>query len=82
MSHVEERRVHAPVLVVHGLDDATVPVDNARDVLRALPAASYYPPLLVRAGHNDIEARHAALFLMTLANFVAQYAAPGPVAAL
>lgn len=77
-----ERRVHAPVLVVHGLDDATVPVDNARDVLRALPAACFYPPLFVRAGHNDIETRHAALFLMTLANFIAQYAAPSPVAAL
>lgn len=77
-----ERRVHAPVLVVHGLDDTTVPVDNARDVLRALPMASYYPPLIVRAGHNDIEHRHSALFLMTLANFIALFAAPSPIAAL
>ena len=48
--------VECPILVVHGTNDTLVPVENADALLATAKARTYYPPLFVAAGHNDIEA--------------------------
>lgn len=56
--------------VVHGTEDTIVPISNAHQLMEQCPAASYYPPLYVEAGHNDIESRHTDVFFKTLTHFV------------
>lgn len=63
--------VTAPVLVMHGLDDAVVPVQNGYDLHAALPARfradpSWFP----HCGHNDIEMKEKGRFLSELKEFI------------
>ena len=58
------------LLVVHGTEDKIVPASNAHELLHSSPIGSYYPPLFVEAGHNDIESQYNGIFFDTLQNFI------------
>jgi hypothetical protein len=59
--------------MVHGSIDDIVSIDNAHALMAASLPSTYYPPLFVEAGHNDIECKFSSLFLDTLQTFVNQY---------
>ena len=63
-------KVQSLVLIIHGLQDQIVPVENSETLKLALNYHSDYPALFVKAQHNDIESKHKALFLQTLKHFV------------
>lgn len=63
-------RVEAPIFIVHGLQDEIVSVENAHALIAHSAAESYYPPLFLEAGHNDIESKHQAAVLEALSAFV------------
>lgn len=50
-------RVEVPVLMIHGYNDNIIDVVNTRLLQTRLGRTSVYPPLLVAAGHNDIESK-------------------------
>lgn len=52
------QRLHAPVFIVHGEEDTVINIINARILVKHLSKDSFYPPLFVHAGHNDIESSH------------------------
>jgi|LauGreDrversion4_2_1035121.scaffolds.fasta_scaffold00055_23 pimeloyl-ACP methyl ester carboxylesterase len=62
--------VRALVLAIHGSADDVVSVDNTHALIAASSPDTYYPPLIVDAGHNDIECKFQSLFLETLHAFV------------
>ena len=66
-------KVSALILMVHGSIDDIVSIDNAHALMAASLPSTYYPPLFVEAGHNDIECKFSSLFLDTLQTFVNQY---------
>lgn len=68
MSHIGN--VQCLMLLVHGVHDDLVSIDNSHDLLAAAHSASTCPPLWVEAGHNDVESRHTSLFLATVCEFV------------
>ena len=47
-------QVHVPVLVIHGKDDPTVPVNMGKQLARALPQQLTDRLFLRGAGHTDI----------------------------
>ena len=53
-----------------GTEDKVVPVSNAHQLMANCPTGSYYPPLFVEAGHNDIESKHNGIFFDTLQHFI------------
>jgi len=63
-------KVKALVLAIHGSADDVVSVDNTHALIAASSPTSYYPPLIVDAGHNDIECKFQSLFLEILQAFV------------
>lgn len=64
MPNVEyAKKVSAPVLVMHGLDDKIIPVSNGYDVHAALPEAYRAEPAwFPHCGHNDIEQKEMGRF--------------------
>jgi len=64
------REVRAPVLAVHGSADDIVSVDNTHALIAACVVETYFPPLIVDAGHNDIECKFQSLFLETIQAFI------------
>lgn len=62
--------IECPILIIHGTEDTIVPVQNARDLFFAISSRSP-PPILLEAGHNDIETRHGNVFLMCVQEFMA-----------
>ena len=63
--------VQTLVFVTHGQQDTIIPISNAHDLLAHCATSSYYPPLFVEAGHNDLEGRFTGLFANSLADFIA-----------
>ena len=61
--------VECPILVVHGTNDTLVPVENTDALLAAAKARTYYPPLFVAAGHNDIEATFKNVLIAYIQEF-------------
>ena len=57
--------------VIHGTEDTIVPVSNAHELISSCPVGAFYPPLFVKAGHNDIESKHNGIFFDTLQHFIA-----------
>ena len=66
-------KVSALILMVHGINDDIVSIDNTHALMAASLPSTYYPPLFVEAGHNDIECKFSSLFLDTLQAFVNKY---------
>jgi hypothetical protein len=62
--------VRALILMVHGSNDDVVTIDNTHALMAASSPDTYYPPLFVEAGHNDIECKFASVFVDTLKAFV------------
>lgn len=63
-------KVRCPIQFVHGLQDSVVPCSNSQALIKQYSRKLYTDPLFVDAGHNDIESRHAVLFLHTLRDFI------------
>ena len=63
--------VQTLVFVTHGQNDTVVPISNAHALLAHCATSSYYPPLFVEAGHNDIESKFTGLFASSLVDFIA-----------
>lgn len=51
-------KVKVPVFIVHGEEDNVINIINAKILVQHLSKDSFYPPLFVHAGHNDIESTH------------------------
>jgi len=65
------RRVRAPVFVLHGVQDAFIPLDHGRTLYEACPVGMAFDPWWVQeAGHNDIESRHREAYYEHLARFL------------
>lgn len=62
--------VRAPTLVVHGLLDEVISVDNATALVARCRGNAAYSPLYVSAGHNDIESLFAEQFVMHITRFL------------
>ena len=61
--------VQTLIFIIHGLEDEIVPVEHSHILLAHASSNTYYPPLWVQAGHNDIECLHQNLFKMTVTEF-------------
>ena len=61
--------VECPIFVVHGTDDKLVPIRNSHALVAATKTKTYYPPLFVEAGHNDIEAKFSSLVISSMQDF-------------
>ena len=61
--------VQSLILIIHGMNDQLVPVKNAEELMARANTATFYPPLFVEAGHNDIESIFKNLFISTLLDF-------------
>lgn len=59
-----------PVMIIHGINDSVVPINNAHALAAAIKARAYYPPLFVEADHNDIEAKFQSLVVTSCQDFV------------
>ena len=64
------KSTECPVMIIHGINDSVVPVNNAHTLAAAIKARAYYPPLFVEAGHNDIEAKFQSLMITSCQDFV------------
>ena len=64
------RSTECPVLIIHGINDSVVPVNNAHALAAAIKAQAYYPPLFIEADHNDIEAKFQSLMVTSCQDFV------------
>lgn len=65
------KKVSASVLVMHGLDDTVVPVENGYAIHAALPEAYRASPTwFPQCGHNDIETNQEAKFIAHLRRHV------------
>lgn len=62
--------VKCKIFLIHGTNDKVVPIRNSYDISSRMNRESSYPPLWVHAGHNDIEAIHAGIFISSLNTFV------------
>jgi predicted esterase len=62
--------VESPIFIVHGIEDELVPIRNAHALVAACKTKTYYPPLFVGAGHNDIEAKFGALVIGSMQDFM------------
>ncbi len=62
--------VSRPTLVLHGTDDVTAPIDEARAIAERLPNAEFVE--LAGAGHLDAHTRAASEFETALRRFVMQ----------
>jgi pimeloyl-ACP methyl ester carboxylesterase len=62
-------RIQAPVLLVHGDADTTVPIDDAREIIDACPRANRRLLVVPGAGHDSVEAirRHEPALIRFLA---------------
>jgi len=59
----------APLLVVHGTEDALIPASMGRELVRAAPGpAEWYP--VPGAGHNEVPAVAGAAYFERIARFV------------
>jgi alpha-beta hydrolase superfamily lysophospholipase len=47
-------RIRLPLLVIHGMRDSVIPVDNGQLLYNASPAALKFLELIPAAGHNDL----------------------------
>lgn len=63
-------RIEVPILFVHGYNDELVDVVNTRLLQARVSRTSAFPPLLVAAGHNDIESKHPVMFKKTVSDFI------------
>ena len=66
--------VNTLIFIVHGTEDEIVGIDNAHAILAAANAHTYYPPLFVQAGHNDIECKHDKLLISSMQIFLEECA--------
>ena len=64
--------VRCPICIVHGLQDDVVSVDNSHALLTMAKADTYYPPLWLQAGHNDIECKFKDLLLSNITDFMVE----------
>jgi abhydrolase domain-containing protein 17 len=62
--------VHTLILFVHGSEDDIVPIEHSHALLAAASPHTYYPPLWLEAGHNDIECLHQNLLVASIIDFV------------
>jgi abhydrolase domain-containing protein 17 len=65
--HIKD--VHTLIFIVHGLNDDVVGIDNSHALIAAAGVHTYYPPLWVEAGHNDIECKYQNIFMSNLHSF-------------
>lgn len=65
-------RVETQMFIVHGSADEIVSVDNAHALIAHAGAETYYPPLFLEAGHNDIESKFQSVMLEALEAFVGE----------
>ena len=61
--------VECPIFVLHGTIDELVPIRNAHALVAAGKTKTYYPPLFLEAGHNDIEAKFSSLIISSMHDF-------------
>ena len=61
--------VHCPIFIIHGTVDKVVPLANAHALISAAPLGSYYDPLFLQGGHNDMEAIFKNLFITSVQSF-------------
>jgi abhydrolase domain-containing protein 17 len=64
--------VQTAIFIVHGSKDDVVSIDNAHALMAASSSTTYYPPLFLEAGHNDIECKFGSVVLDAFAAFVAE----------
>jgi hypothetical protein len=65
------RRVHAPVLIVHGTRDEVVPFEMGQQLFRAAPEPKRFYPI-EGAGHNDLMEVGSEDYLARLQSFIAE----------
>ena len=63
-------KVHAPVLIIHGMRDELVPFTMGEQLYRAAPAPKSFAPM-ENAGHNDVLFAHPDRYLESLRKFIA-----------
>lgn len=71
---VWEQNLHGPLLIIHGKDDNVIPVINADILGDRVPLDCKCTKILLSADHNDIETRHAHVFLSGMAHFITENA--------
>jgi fermentation-respiration switch protein FrsA (DUF1100 family) len=72
------RQVHAPVFVIHGTDDAEVPLKHGTALYDAVsPEWAHEPWWVTWGGHNDIEINHREEYISRLGGFVLECQSPG-----
>ncbi len=69
------REVHAPILIVHGTRDETVPYEMGEQLFRAAPEPKQFFRV-EGAGHNDVMEVGGGEYLTCLKNFVASTSRP------
>lgn len=65
----QERMVDCQVFIIHGTEDSIIPVQNAHLLLANMSTNAYWPPLFIKAGHNDVELNGDRLFDAKLDQF-------------
>jgi pimeloyl-ACP methyl ester carboxylesterase len=61
--------VDCQVFIIHGTEDSIIPVQNAHLLLANMSTNAYWPPLFIKAGHNDVELNGDRLFDAKLDQF-------------
>ena len=66
----QEKLIQCQVFVIHGTEDSVIPVQNAHLLLAHMHTNAYWPPLFIKAGHNDVELNGDKLFDSKLDQFL------------
>lgn len=64
------RKIETKILFVHGYQDRVIDSCNTHLLQECVQKKALYPPLLLAAGHNDIESSYPVLFHKTIRDFV------------
>lgn len=63
--------IKSPVLVIHGIDDSTIPISHSEELVKLLKNPSE-PLWLPNASHDNIETEHRSQFYSRLLEFFAE----------
>lgn len=62
--------IDVPIFIIHGTEDDIVPINNGKLLHSLCRPCSQYPPLYVKANHNDIEHLFSSEFCSKIKKFL------------
>lgn len=64
------KNISRPVLIIHGIEDDVIEIENGRFLHNSLSSLATHPPLWVHAKHNDIEIKCSSTIVKAFQSFV------------